>query len=96
MKIPILASMLALASSLAHCPGPSRCTPGESRCIGNAAEICSANGSFHELADCDQVSRQSGAPFVCEFVDESTENGRVTGHTCVPETDAGAQEGDAR
>jgi hypothetical protein len=49
--------------------------------------------AYHELADCDLVSEQSGAPFVCAFVDETTEDGRVTGHTCVPAADADAAAG---
>jgi hypothetical protein len=42
------------------------------------------------------VSEQSGAPFVCAFVDETTEDGRVTGHTCVPAADAAAAGGSDR
>ncbi len=96
MNTPILASAVAAAALLAHCPAAERCSPGASRCSGNVAEICSANGFYHELADCDVVSRQSGGPFVCGYVEETTRDGLVTGHTCVPADDAGATEGAGR
>jgi hypothetical protein len=38
------------------------------------------------------VTIQSGAPFACRYVDEETEEGRVTGHTCMPALDAGREE----
>jgi hypothetical protein len=69
---------------------------GATRCSDNVVEICDADGSYHELADCDLVSEQSGAPFICAFVDETTDDGRVTGHTCVPAGDAGAAVGGDR
>lgn len=49
-----------------------------------------------ELADCDDVSERSGAPFVCAFVDETTEGGPITGHTCVPASDADTAAGGGR
>ena len=55
---------------------PSTAASGATRCASNTAEICDADGSYHELADCDVVSERSGAPFVCAFVDETTEDGR--------------------
>ncbi|MBC7173703.1 MAG: hypothetical protein H5U40_14785 [Polyangiaceae bacterium] len=85
----MLASALAAAALLAHCPAAERCSPGASRCSGNVAEVCSANGFYHELANCDLVSRQSGVPFVCGHVEETTIDGHVAGHTCVPAVDEG-------
>ena len=73
----------------AHCRPIDGCALGATRCSGNVAQICDADGSYHELADCDLVTELSGAPFVCAFVDEETEDGRVTGHTCVPESEGG-------
>jgi hypothetical protein len=95
MKSCAIASVFA-ACFFAHCRPTDGCTPGATRCSGNVAEICDADGSYHELADCDLVSEQSGAPFACAFVDETTEDGRITGHTCVPAADAAAAGGSDR
>lgn len=89
-------SALAVACLGAHCRPIDGCVRGATRCTGNTAEICDADGSYHELADCDYVSERSGAPFVCAFVDEETEDGRITGHTCVPSDDAGGASGGER
>ena len=48
------------------------------------------------IADCDDVSERSGAPFVCAYVDETTEDGHITGHTCVPASEADAAAGGGR
>lgn len=74
----------------AHCRPIDGCLRGATRCTGNVAEICDADGSYHELADCDVVSEQSRAPFVCAYIDELTEDGHIAGHTCVPEGDVDA------
>lgn len=72
------------AGLLAHCqPGPG-CVRGATRCSGNLAELCDADGSYQPLADCSLVSAQTGSPYVCAFVDAPTVDGPVTGHTCVP------------
>ncbi len=90
MKIVAIAPV-ALAAALAHCPRAAPCAPLETRCASNVAEICDADGDWHELVDCDLVSEQSEEGFVCAYVDESTDDDRVTGHTCVPDiADGGA------
>lgn len=95
MKRCVLSSFLFLAC-LANCRPSDGCEPASTRCHGNIAEICDADGSYYELADCDVVSERSGAPFVCAFVDEETEEGRTTGHTCVPASEASGAAGGAR
>ncbi|WP_223643794.1 hypothetical protein [Corallococcus sp. EGB] len=87
---------LAVVCLGAHCRPIDGCVLGATRCTGNAAEICDADGGYHELADCDNVSERSGAPFVCAHVDETTEDGHITGHTCVPASDADAAAGGGR
>ncbi|WP_249348664.1 hypothetical protein [Corallococcus exiguus] len=87
---------LAVVCLGAHCRPIDGCGLGATRCTGNTAEICDADGSYHELADCDEVSARSGAPFVCAFVDETTDDGHITGHTCVPASDADAAAGGGR
>ncbi len=95
MKSCAIASALA-ACFLAHCRVTDGCLPGATRCSGDVAEICDADGTYHELADCNLVSAQSGSRFVCAFVDETTEDGRVTGHTCALEGDGAASGGGGR
>jgi hypothetical protein len=87
---------LAAACLGAHCRPIDGCVLGATRCTGNIAQICDADGSYHEIADCDDVSERSGAPFVCALVDETTEDGHITGHTCVPASDVDAAAGGGR
>jgi hypothetical protein len=96
MTKALLLTALAVACLGAHCRPIDSCALGATRCAGNTAEICDADGSYHELADCDDVSERSGAPFVCAYVEETTEDGRVTGHTCVPSSDTDAAAGGGR
>ena len=92
MKILALTALAAICLG-AHCRPTDGCLLGATRCTGNTAEICDADGSYHELADCDVVSEQSHASFVCAYVDEVTEDGHITGHTCVPASEADAAGG---
>lgn len=89
----MVGAVLFLGGCFAHCRPPDGCARTETRCVGNIAQICDANGYWTILTDCNLVSRQSLQPFVCAFVDEETEEGRVTGHTCLPasEHDGGAR-----
>lgn len=91
MKQSIVLFLAALAIS-AHCRPPAVCTPGATRCVGNIAEICDADGGYQTLADCDAVSTQSDASFICAWVEETTSEEPVRGHTCVTaEGDAGGE-----
>lgn len=96
MTKALLLTALAVACLGAHCRPIDGCVLGATRCTGNTAEICGADGSYHELADCDDVSERSGAPFLCAFVDETTEDGHIIGHTCVPASDTDAAAGGGR
>lgn len=93
MMRPLVLTALAVVCLGAHCRPIDGCVRGATRCTGNTAEICDADGSYHEFADCDDVSEQSGALFVCALVEETTEDGHITGHTCVPASDADAAGG---
>ncbi|MCP3104515.1 hypothetical protein LZ198_37200 [Myxococcus sp. K15C18031901] len=89
MKALLLAPLLATAL-LTRCRAPDGCAPVATRCAGNVAEICNADGNWQVAADCDTVSEHSHAVFTCTFVSEDG----VTGHTCVPAApDAGTETG---
>ena len=75
---------------------PSTAASGRHALQQQHRRICDADGSYHELADCDDVSERSGAPFVCAYVDETTEDGHITGHTCVPAANVDAAAGGGR
>ena len=92
MKFCNLAS-IAAACFLGHCRPSDGCSPGATRCSGNVAELCDADRAYHDFIDCDQVSQQSGEAFSCALVRESTEDGDVVGHTCIPTEDAGSAGG---
>lgn len=99
MKSCAIASIVAAviaAFVLMHCRPIDGCTPESTRCVGPIAEICDADGRFHELADCRRVSEQSGGTFVCAAVDVTIGDGRIMGHTCVPAVDAGVVDGATR
>ena len=79
--------LVALTATVAACGPTEPCTPESTRCRGNVAEICGSDGRYRELADCDQVSAQSGIAFTCGHVDEETPDGPVEGFTCLPATE---------
>lgn len=83
--------LFALGAYAASCRPPDGCVPRATRCLANHSQICDADRYWRELSDCDRVSVQSGASFACQYVDEETEEGRVTGHTCMPVRDAGGE-----
>ena len=92
MKLALLLPLIATVV-VAGCR-PPECQPNTTRCTNNHAELCDADGYYYELMDCDQVSRQSGAPFACSYVDEETEDGQVVGHTCIPADEVADAGGD--
>lgn len=77
-----------------HCQAIDGCPVGATRCNDNIAEICDFANRYQEFANCDLMSKQSGTPFVCAYVEEKTPYGHISGHTCVPESKAA--NGDAR
>ena len=66
------------------CRPTDGCTPAESRCTGQSAEICDSNGRWQTLADCDVVSEQSGAAFVCGYTPLVVGSAGAGGYTCLP------------
>ena len=93
---PLLLMAIAIMCMGAHCLPIAGCPIADTRCTGNVAQICSADGRYQTLADCDLVSAHSGAPFVCAYVEEMTSEGLITGHTCVPASEVNATMGGAR
>lgn len=78
--------LLFLLVGASGCPPPTTpCTPAETRCTGNVAQICRADKRWTNFADCDQVSQQSGRAFVCR-AQAGTDGGLPSGSTCLPET----------
>ena len=81
--LPLLATLAVLAA----CGPKDPCTPQSTRCLGNLAQVCGADGRYRDLADCNKVSEQSGVPFACAYLEEDTPDGPVRGHTCLPAGD---------
>lgn len=79
----ILASSAVFMLLGAHCPKYEGCMVGRTRCNSGRVEICGDDGVYRTLAFCDNVSRQSGAEFTCQYVDTLVGEQRVMGHTCV-------------
>jgi hypothetical protein len=80
-------AILLAALAVASCRPTDGCTPAESRCTGQTAEVCDSNGRWQTLADCDRVSEQSGAAFVCGAT--SLPEGGAPGYTCLPDSGIG-------
>lgn len=45
--------VMVLACAFLAC---EECSPEQTRCVGNAAEICNSNGQWEPLADCNEIS----------------------------------------
>lgn len=88
---PLLVGALAAAMFIPYCRPSDGCPLAATRCVGNVVELCDADARWHELADCDLVSRQSGAESVCREVQEETPDGVVEGHTCVRAASVGVR-----
>lgn len=69
--------LVLLALALAGCP-PQQCLVNDTRCSGSSAEICTAGGEWHPLADC------AAAGGRCAVVQDEVNGTPVEGHTCVP------------
>lgn len=74
-----MARVLALLALLvAGCPAPV-CRVNDTRCDGQTAQLCTAGGEWHPLADC------AAAGGRCELVQDEVNGQPVEGHTCVPQ-----------
>lgn len=56
-----------------------RCTPGESRCNGNIAEICDGNGLWVTNEDCSKVQAPYPTTWTCCYI------AKHKGYTCMPQ-----------
>jgi hypothetical protein len=83
MKSCVVSAAAAAFLFLAHCRPSDGCAPLSTRCDGNVAQLCDANGSWQDSVDCSTVTSDDGAAFTCQFVSTPTPDGEVTGHTCV-------------
>jgi hypothetical protein len=71
--------VLVAASCAPECP-----TRGATRCEGNTAEICDADGRWQRFIDCTEL----GMDWVCAPLEGD--------HTCVPGGDASVSDGGSR
>lgn len=84
MKTCAVAGAVIALLFLVHCRPSDGCVPLSTRCDGNVAQLCDAEGSWQDTIDCDSVMGEGGAIFVCQFVSDTNSDGDVIGHTCVP------------
>jgi hypothetical protein len=49
---------------LVGCSSPP-CSPGQTRCVGDSAQVCLANGSWREFENCSDVASHSGGVWQC-------------------------------
>jgi hypothetical protein len=56
--------VLAICVSSFGCNSPP-CTAGQTRCVGNSAQICLSNGQWREFENCSDVGQHSGGTWQC-------------------------------
>lgn len=78
MKTLSLVTLLGL-SSCSGCQPAKGCVPRSTRCESHEVQVCSAEGRWQGLADCDMVSEYTGQAFACLPVTV----GEQDGHACV-------------
>lgn len=76
MRPTIIAALVAV---LAGCPAPV-CSTLASRCDGQHAMLCDADGQWQTVADCDEVAASSGGEWTCQ----PTSSDGVEVHACLP------------
>ena len=81
MRRLVAVSLLWLVTG---CPASEQCTPLETRCQVNVAEICGGDQHWQAFEDCQQTSQQSGQLFSCCF-QAGDDAGTPAGHTCLPD-----------
>ena len=77
--------LLGLMLALAGCPttAPSCPTIGFTRCQGQRAQICQADGTWGTIEDCDRTTANTGTPWVCCFFPGDGDAGWPAGNTCL-------------
>ncbi len=80
----LMACLIVFVIGLSGCRGTDACTPNETRCNGNSAEICDSEQRWGAFMDCDQVGRYNAGTWVCAKPEQDA------GVTCLP-VDGGAQ-----
>jgi hypothetical protein len=58
--------MVASVWAVTRCsPAKPTCLSGETRCNGQAAEVCNSNGTWDISLDCGELSQRAELPLVC-------------------------------
>jgi len=70
-------ALVLLALLVTGCPR-QQCLVQDTRCVGQRAEICTAGGEWHPLADCAAAGGQ------CALAHDEVNGTPVEGHACVP------------
>jgi len=83
-------TFLVLVLLLSGCPMPDDCTPAETRCFNNRAQICGSDQRWRTFLDCEELGGQM-IDWTCCWMPEDVELGVPAGCTCVE--GAGCPEG---
>lgn len=67
--------VMAFAVAVVGCSSPP-CSPGQTRCMGDSAQVCLANGQWREFESCSNIGQHSGGSWQCGA--SSTIDGGVT------------------
>ena len=74
---------IAIAAITTGCRRHDGCTPLNTRCDGQVAQLCDTETDWIDVVDCDQVTARTGEPWTCVDLDPKRDAG-VDGATCVP------------
>ena len=61
------------------------CRAGSTRCRGETVEVCDANGTWADVADCLNVTGSEVPSWRCCAIDELADAGAL--HACLPQTE---------
>lgn len=79
MRVLIVLSLVLAAVFSSGCPTDS-CTPNETRCLGNQAEICGSDQNWRMFMDCDDL----GSPgWTCCWLPADPTLDMPAGHGCI-------------
>lgn len=78
----VLLSLACFVLAGAACPHDD-CTPAETRCFENRAQICGSDQRWRVFEDCEEIGGVE-ADWTCCWQPGNLDEGIPEGHTCLP------------
>lgn len=84
----VIVPLFLVSLVLAGCP-TDECTPNETRCYLNRAEICGSDQRWRAFMDCEEL----GIDWICCWMEEDLDGGIPAGHGCIEGRECPAVDG---